>query len=167
MKRLTVFSFALLVISSGACADALTAAGVSRDIDAHGARSAVEALDRTGRFDKVLDRIASGQSAWIQLAPRLAKGTDAGNSAELGVALAQALPKNPQAVLAVLDGGPIIGADTVCAVPFIEPAPDEVTAYLSSAVAAVKSVRTSARSASKAACLAALEQAQADSNAVQ
>lgn len=167
MKHLAIFSFALLVFPGVACADTLTAANVSHDLDIVGAKSTVNTLDRTGRFDKVLDRIAAGQSVWIQLAPRLAKGTDAGHSTGLTVALAQALPRNPQAVLAVLDDGPVIGADAVCSAPFIEPAPDEVSAYLGSAIAAVKGVRMSARFASKTACLAALEQARADSQATQ
>jgi hypothetical protein len=167
MKSLFASGFVLLFTCGVACAGALNATSVSRDIEVHGAKAAVKTLDRMGRFDAVLDHIAAGQSAWIQLAPRLAKGTDAGHSTGLTVALAQALPKNPAAVLAVLDDGPITGTDSVCAAPFIEPAPDEISTYLGSAITAVKSVRGSARLKSKAPCLAALEQIQAESREAQ
>ncbi|GAB2869652.1 hypothetical protein GCM10027093_01710 [Paraburkholderia jirisanensis] len=163
MKRITIFSLALPLISSVVHAGPLTPAAVSLDIDTYGAKSTVANLDRTGRFGRILDRIAAGQSEWIQLAPRLAKGTDAGNSAELTIALAQALPKNPDAVLTVLDGTPITNFDAVCGVPFIEPSPDDVLTYLGSTIAAVKSAQKSVHTNSKAACLVALERAKADS----
>jgi hypothetical protein len=161
MKRAVLLTFTLLPLAVAAQAEPISAAQIGRNIHAQGARPVVQSLDRTHRFDSVLDRIASGSGAWVRLAPQLAKGTDAGDSFGLTVALAEALPKNPAAVLAVLDDGPVTGANVVCAVPFVEPAPGVVQTYLDKAIPAVKGVRPSAQTASVGACLDALHHAKA------
>lgn len=70
------------------------------DIQVLGPQSVVISLNHKGLFNRVLDEISSENTEWIQLAPQLAKATDAGDSEGLTVALAGALPKNPKAVLA-------------------------------------------------------------------
>ncbi len=165
MKPLFYSGFALFALAGVAQAQALTPAQISQDIDLHGAKSAIQTLDHAKRFDTVLSRIASGKAAWIRLAPDLATGTDAGNSTGLSVALARALPRNPRVVLEVLDSGPVIGADAVCGLPFIEPTPSEVATYLNKAIPAVTRVPESNQFPQRAACLGALAQAKESSTA--
>jgi hypothetical protein len=159
MKHLRYFAFSLTMLSAAAQAEAFTSSQILQDIRSHGAKSAVQTLDHAGRFDTVLSRIASGKADWIRLAPDLAKGTDAGNSTGLSIALAKALPRNPRTVVKVLRDDPVIGADSVCGLPFIEPTPSEVTTYLSKAIPAVISVPKSEQFPQRTACLAALTQA--------
>jgi hypothetical protein len=153
----------LIAWSCIAHATTISPAQISSDIALRGANAIVQNLYSAGLFDQVLDDIAAGQSAWIQLAPDLAKGTDAGTSEGLIVALAHALPKNPKAVLKVLDDGPVINAQAVCGVPFIEPTSEEIAIYLKHAIPAVKAVKKSAPFPSRASCLKALLQAKKDS----
>src|SRR5689334_574509 len=92
----------LLTAAFASAAAAPTPTSVLRMIDARGARRTVRALDRDGehtRVGAVLDRIASGDRRWLALVPRLAPGTDAGTAEGLRIAVAQALPRNPRAVL--------------------------------------------------------------------
>jgi len=130
------------------------------DIRQHGAGATVHSLDRNGKFDKVLDRIASGNVAWVRLAPGLARGTDAGDSTGLTVALARALPRNPAAVLAALDEGPVIGPEAVCGVPFIEPSSKEIREYLDVAIPAVTRIEPSVRVPHRSSCVDALHRVQ-------
>jgi hypothetical protein len=151
---------ALLVGATSALAGALTPGQIEQSIRSHGARQTVQSLERRKQFDAVLDRIATGNTAWVEIAPALAKGTDAGSAEGLTVALATALPKNPPAVLAVLDDGPVTGAQAVCGLPFIEPGQKEATDYLARAIPAVAAVADSPRVPRRAACLDALRRAQ-------
>ncbi|MDR5823384.1 hypothetical protein [Caballeronia sp. LZ043] len=135
-------SLACALLAS-ACASAQVAPDAARiagEIETQGARPAVASLDRDGQFDAVLESIATGNAAWVELAPRLAQGTDASASIGLTIALATALPKNPAAVLRVLDDGPVLGTSAVCGAPFIEPSPGEVKAYLDRTIPAVTDV---------------------------
>jgi hypothetical protein len=124
----------------------------------NGARRTVSALDRNGQFDTVLDRIATGDTAWVKLAPRLAQGTDASDSGGVAVALATALPKNPTAVLRVLDDGPVLGTSVVCGAPFIEPEPHEMKSYLELAIPAVSAVPAGDHTVRRASCLKRLDE---------
>jgi hypothetical protein len=83
--------------------------------------------------------VASGDADWVALAPLVAPGTDAGASEGLSIALADALPKAPDAVLGVLTeggGGPLDVA-RVCSAPFIEDTPKHHVAYVQAAVKAL------------------------------
>jgi hypothetical protein len=157
MKRLLGCALTVLVVAAPAIAQPLTPSQIARNIQANGARATVQSLTRKGQFDAVLSKIASGNAAWVRISPELAKGTDAGDSTGLSVALAKALPKNPRAVLAVLDDGPVSGASVVCGVPFIEPTPAEVKNYLNRAIPAVKRTPDSERLPQRTPCLRALE----------
>lgn len=153
---------ASVLVLSGACyAATLNPVQLAADMRLQGPTAVVQTLDRSGRLDAVLTSIASGNTAWVGLAPELSKGTDAGASTGLGVALATALPKNPQAVLQVLDDGPVMRADIVCGVPFVEPTRRSVSAYLRRAIPAVTRVSPAKDFAQRRACLEALNRAKA------
>jgi hypothetical protein len=123
-----------------------------------GPQVTVRRLVAEHRWEAVLDRMGSGEAAWIALAPQLAPGTDAGSAEGLGVALAAALPKDPAAVLRAIDpqDGVVLGAHRVCASPFIEPKPEFVAHYRREALAAVSGVREPKLRAVRDACLAVL-----------
>jgi len=160
MNRATFLVFALLVGATSAVAGTPTPHQVDQSIRTHGARQTVRSLEARKQFDAVLDRISTGNVAWVGLAPALAKGTDAGDSEGLTVALATALPKNPGAVMAILDDGSIIGVNAVCGLPFIEPTHQEANDYLARAIPAVTAVAPSSRVPRRTACLDALHRAQ-------
>jgi hypothetical protein len=151
---------ALLVSAASACAEGPDAAKIGRDIDVKGARSTVASMDHQQQYDALLANVASGDPLWVRLAGRLAPGTDASDSIGLTIALAKALPKNPDAVLRVLDSGPVVGTDAVCGVPFIEQAPDEMRAYLKQAIPAVARVADSVTLPQRSACLSRLRKAE-------
>ncbi|THD62944.1 hypothetical protein [Phenylobacterium sp.] len=132
---------------------------VRASIEREGAAATVNRLNRAGQWDVILDGMANGEPAWIAIAPLLAEGTDAGPSEGLGIALAQALPRAPAAVLHVLDpkDGPVLGASRVCSIPFVEPKPGVVEAYKPKAIAAVQAVRSPRLRWAREACLAALK----------
>jgi hypothetical protein len=158
MKNIAYLGGLLLAWSCISHAATLTPAEISSEIELHGAKAVVQKLYSAGLFDQVLDDIAAGQSAWIQLAPGLARGTDAGTSEGLIIALAHALPNNPKAVLEVLDTGSVISAHAVCGVPFIEPTPQEIAAYLERAIPAVEAVQESTQFPMREDCLQVLLQ---------
>ncbi len=139
-----------------------TATRVETSIRQHGAAATIARLWGKGgwpsQWDWVIDRMGDGNAGWIALAPKLAPGSDAGSSEDLGIALAFALPKNPRAVLAALDlgNGIVLGADRVCGAPFIEDTVKDIPAYRRRAIRAVKAVSNPHLKMAKTACLTAL-----------
>jgi hypothetical protein len=156
---------ALLVCHAGAVVAAgsgLTAAEISAEIDAKGAKAVINRLatanvDAMGRSDwsRAMDQIWNGRLAYIALAPKLAQGADSGPADDLGIALARALPVAPAAVLRVIDrhNGPVLGVGRVCGAPFIEPAAKDVSGYLRAARSAVDEVDAPRLQQVKAGCL--------------
>jgi hypothetical protein len=132
---------------------------VRASLERDGPAATVKRLTDAKQWNAVLDGIGRGEAGWIAIAPLLAKGTDAGTAEGLGIALAEALPRAPGAVLHVLDrgDGPVLGASRVCSAPFLEPKPGVVEAYRPKAIAAVTSIRAPSLRAARDACLSALK----------
>lgn len=147
-----------LALGGVACAatPVITPERVAASIEKQGAQAFLASLDET-TIDTLLDRIGSGQRAWVALTPRLAPGADGANAEGLGIALAYALPKNATAVLGAVDpiegDGHILAVSRVCGVPFIDEPPHR---YRQDALVAVKAVKEQALQAVKARCLAKL-----------
>jgi hypothetical protein len=117
----------------------------------------VDRLWKSGDYSRVLDHIDTGASAWVALAPKLAPGTDAGSAEGLAIALAYALPKNPRAVLSVLDpDSKVIAPANVCSAPFIEDAVNDIPGYVRRAKAAVSRVTALRLREIRTGCLAEL-----------
>ena len=152
-----------LVLAVGAAQAALplTPGRIAASIRQRGPEATIAALAKADQWDQVADRIGSGDGRWIALAPQLAPGSDAGSAEDLGISLAYALPKNPRAVLAVLDpaNGHVIGADRVCSIPFIEDTVRDRPAYRRRALRAVGGVTDPALGRARAACVAELKEA--------
>lgn len=133
-------------------------AAIAAQVRHDGAKATVAALNRSQQWDAVMARMQDGTSAWLALAPLLAAGTDAGPSEELGISLAYALPRNAEAVLAVLDpgDGPVLGVGRVCGLPFVEETTARLAAYRRRAIRAVRRVADPRLASARAACLARL-----------
>jgi hypothetical protein len=135
-----------------------TPAQVTASLARYGARDTVSALFDQHRWDYVADEIAKGGAVWIDLAVKLAPGTDAGTAEELPIVLAFALPLNAPAVLAAVQGGAFDVGD-ICGAPFIEDTVKDLPAYIRRATAAVAKVSDPALSATRTACLQTLAKA--------
>lgn len=158
MRRAFLFALALSVVCSAANAAAQkTPAVIAKQINDEGAKATVNGMSES-EWDGVLKNIDSGNAAWVALVPKLAEGTDAGTSEDLGIGLAYALPKNAKAVLSAIDpsNGPVLGVGRVCSVPFIEGTIKSVPAYIRSAKAALSKVHDPALQDIKKACLSEL-----------
>ncbi len=110
-----------------------------------GPARAVAEMTANGDWGRVVARISSGDVAAIGLVRELAKGTDAGTSEELTISLAEALPKAPRHVLAVLtpDRNSTLSYGRVCSAPFIEDSSRHQRAYKAAALRAVGRVSRS------------------------
>jgi hypothetical protein len=144
-------------VLAGANAPQTSPAVLVKQIDEQGAKATVTSMSES-QWDAVLDRVDSGSPEWVALVPKLAKGTDGGNSEDLGIGLAYALPKNPKAVLKAIDpdNGPVLGVSRVCSAPFIEDTVPDIPGYIKHAKAALNKVHDPALQDIKKACLAEL-----------
>lgn len=146
---------------------AITPKSVERMIDRYGARQTVQKLTKQdpndtksefGKFDVVLDGVASGDPRWLALVTKIYPGTDAGAAESLPIVVAQALPKNPAAVLRFFASSSWLRK--VCGYPMIEPTEKEMRAYFKAALPAVRAVREPALQRAKKVCLTELIKAQ-------
>ena len=146
------------LIATAAWARSLSPTDVEQRINQYGAAQAVRELDSNGDYDVILNQIQNGSGQWIGIAPQLALGADAGAAEDLGIALAFALPKNPEAVLSIIDvrDGPVLGVHRVCGVPFIEGSVSDVHPYITRSLTAVNRVRRPELARVKQMCLDAL-----------
>lgn len=154
MIRMLGAGFALVFTTFAACAQTFTPASLSQQIDHLGAKAAANSMTDS-QWEHFLEEVGNGKPAWIAVVPRLAPGTDAGNAESLGIGLAFALPKNPDAVLSAIDpkDGHVIGVTRVCSAPFIEGTMDDIPGYIHQATAALNSVTNPALAHIKARCL--------------
>lgn len=114
-------------------------------------------MDSDLRFGRtVMDGIATGDSLWLEVARNLPLKS-ATVEANFAIALAAALPRNPDAVLALL--GPRAKVSQVCGIPFLGVSADRVVAYYDDAVAALARPRTSALAPVAESCTVALSSA--------
>jgi hypothetical protein len=162
-----MIAFLAAAVFAGQPPDSITSVAVGRMIDRRGAKRTVEKLTNIrpggsrsdfGAFDQVLDGIASGDARWLALVSRLAPGTDAGTAESLRIVVAEALPRNPAAVLGLIEKDP--SWRDACGYPMIEPTRQEARAYFKAAIPAVKSVHDPALQAARRVCLSELLKAQ-------
>jgi hypothetical protein len=160
-----IAALAFHISAASAAAPVPSAAALNAEIDAKGAKEVVNRLNRAhpdsnGQNDwsRVTDQMWMGRAAYIKLAPKLAPGTDAGSSEDLGISLAHALPLAPITVLRATDlkDGPTLGVSRVCGVPFIENTVKDIAGYIHAAQLALGKVATPELQAVKAACLTQL-----------
>jgi hypothetical protein len=116
-----------------------------------------ERIDSDVQFGQtVMAGIATGDSLWLEVARNLPLKS-ASAEASFAIALAGALPKNPDAVLEML--GKKSRVTDVCGMPFLEATPEIVTAYYDSAASALARPRAPSFAPVALQCAAALDSA--------
>jgi hypothetical protein len=103
-----------------------------------------------------MNGIESGDSAWLEIADKITPASGAA-AASLAIALASALPRSPERVLALL--GPKYPVEDVCDIPFLKPEPALITSYHDAAAAALGKVPGGPLTRVRDACVAELDRA--------
>lgn len=130
--------------SEAQTADLITIATLRNTIQKYGPRNVVNQLNKGEGQDwlQIEAYISNGDAQWIALASELYSGTDASTSEGLILALAEALPKNPGAVLKLENT--VISLKRICSLPFIEPEDAFIERYVVDTMTALDSVQDSA-----------------------
>jgi hypothetical protein len=150
------------VAAALACADTeVTPLGapqlVLSEIRLGGAERVASRIDDDLRFGQtVMNGIASGDSLWLEVA-RLLELKSAAAEASFAIALAGALPKNPDAVLALI--GPRAEVADVCGMPFVDATAAAVNSYYDSSSAALGRPRAPRYGRVAGQCASALDSA--------
>jgi hypothetical protein len=158
----SVFVGLVLSVTVFTAAQVPSPAALRAEIDAKGPKEVVDRLwnspqDSKGQneWDRVTEQMWMGRAAYIALAPKLAPGTDAWPSEDLGISLAHALPLAPNIVLRAIDpkNGPVLGVSRVCGVPFIEDTVKDLPGYIREAKSRVGNVTAPELQTVKVVCL--------------
>jgi hypothetical protein len=130
----------------------VSAAEAHAMLASQGPRQTVAALWGEGEdsgFESATRGIAMGDPAWLELAPRLAPGLDAGASTSFAMAMQDALTTNAEGSLRLMSqtggGG--------CTYESYEAPPEQGRAFYAAAIPAVEAVNDTALEALKAECL--------------
>jgi hypothetical protein len=127
------------------------------EIKLGGGPNVAKRIDADEGFGRaVLNGIATGDSAWLDVAEKLTPAS-ASAEASLSIALASALPRSPRRVLALL--GPKYPVEEVCAIPFLKPESTLITTYHDEAVAALNRVDSASLVKVRDDCRTALDEA--------
>jgi hypothetical protein len=155
---------ALILGAAVACKDtAWTPRGsaevVLSEIKLGGAATVAKRIDADESFGRsVMNGVETGDSAWLQVAANITPASGAA-AASLSIALASALPRSPERVLALL--GPKYPVEDVCGIPFLKPDSTLVVSYHDEAVAALGRVRSVPLTQVRDACRFELDSARA------
>jgi hypothetical protein len=110
-----------------------------------GARRTLAIWLKDGTFDRVLDRVETGESDWLHVAVAIRRATDAGYSEMLSLSTGIALAKHPAEVLSIWVTH--YGVEGTCGYPDIsDPRTDSVkkaVAYVDARAQAVRDIHTS------------------------
>jgi hypothetical protein len=146
MKTLTTILVALALASPVALATdgtSFSPQALLGRIAKEGGHKVLEDLwEGDGDFGRVTAGIESGEPSWLKVAVALRPFSDAGASLSLDYAVARALPKAPDRVMALVGHG--FAMEDICTSPFIEPDPGIAEAYERQAMAALSKVKVPA-----------------------
>lgn len=130
---------------------------VLSEIKLGGARNVSKRIDTDENFGRsVLNGVATGDTLWLEVADKVTPPSAPGQ-ASLAIALATALPKAPNRVLALL--GEKYPLEQVCGIPFLRADSAEVIGYHDSASTALDRVTAPTLTAKSVRCRAALDEA--------
>jgi hypothetical protein len=130
---------------------------VLSEIKLGGAANVAKRIDADESFGRsLMNGIETGDSAWLQVAANITPASGAA-AASLSIALASALPRSPERVLALL--GPRYPVEDVCGIPFLKPDSTLVVSYHDETVAALGRVRSVALTPVRDACRLELDSA--------
>ncbi len=159
MKRMIAIA-ALLGVYSLSQAATLSAASVLASVQHSGAKTTIADLDRREQWQVVTDMIATGDTTWIGLVPKLTPGSDEMTADDLALSLSYALPKNGPAVLSALSLEHVINSSQVCSMPFPDDIVKDRPAYKRQALQVLDAVQDPTLAQTKAACMATLKRAE-------
>ena len=152
----------VMIAAAGACKDTPWTPGgssevVLSEIKLGHAADVAKRIDADESFGRsVMNGIETGDSSWLDVADKITPASGAA-AASFSIALASALPRAPDRVLALL--GPKYPVDDVCGIPFLRPDSTRVVTYHDEAVAALARVRRAPLFPVRDACRAVLDQA--------
>jgi hypothetical protein len=155
---------ALVLGAAVACKDTAwtprgSAEEVLSEIKLGGAANVAKRIDADESFGRsVMNGVETGDSAWLQVAAGITPASGAAE-ASLSIALASALPRAPERVLALL--GPKYPVEDVCGIPFLRPDSTLVVSYHDEAVTALGRVRSVPLTPVRDACRLELDSARA------
>jgi hypothetical protein len=130
---------------------------VLSEIKLGGVPAVAKRIDTDPTFaESVTGGIASGDSAWIEVARAITPASSAAE-ASLNIALASALERAPARVLPLLSKK--YSLEEVCGIPFLEADSIRIREYHDSASESVRSVRDSTLTRLRDECLANLDDA--------
>ncbi|HDS1136995.1 TPA: hypothetical protein QDZ75_004578 [Stenotrophomonas maltophilia] len=154
MRNMAVHLLALALASPAAvAADGPSAQAVLNRIANEGGRKVLWDLWEHQRdFEQVTSGIESGDPSWLKVAAALKPYSDAGASLSINYAVARALPKAPERVLALTTHG--FKVEDICTSPFIEPDPGVAEAYERRTLAALSRMKGAALAPVAAECAA-------------
>jgi len=132
---------------------------VLAEIKLGGPAKVARRIDSDESFGRsVMNGIATGDSTWLDVAGSLTPASAAG-AATFAIALATALPRSPDRVLALL--GPSYPVEEVCGIPFLKADSALVLSYHDEAIGALGLVRSATLTKNREMCRVALDQARA------
>jgi hypothetical protein len=164
LNALEIISACLMSAVASACKDSgWTSRGsaelVLSEIKLGGAANVARRIDADASFGRsVMSGIATGDSAWLDVAGSLTPASAAAE-ASLSIALASALPRAPDRVLALL--GPKYHVEDVCNIPFLETESTVVTSYHDQAAVALDRVQSASLLKIRDGCRSTLDRARA------
>ncbi len=158
---MTAVAWLSMIAATGCRDSAWTPMGgaevVLSEINLGGAAEVSKRIDSDENFGRsVMNGIATGDSLWLQVADKLTPASAAAE-ATMSIALASALPRSPDKVLALV--GDKYPVEEVCGIPFLKGDSALVNTYHDEAVAALGRARTATLSSTRDACRAALDDA--------
>lgn len=109
----------------------------------------------SGLWSELLRHISDGETGWIIYVPLFISGTEAGQATQLSIALAEALPKNPHAVLSLEYS--FVSLRRVCSLPFIDPDKAFIRQYLQDVTRAMQDINDPYMKPDKDICLGRLK----------
>jgi len=160
MNRVSFFCVLMGLMCGYVQAAELEPVEIEASIQHSGAKSTITDLIRREQWETVTDMIDTGDSAWIALVPKLARGADELATDELAISLAYALPKNAPSVLNALSLEHVVSIERVCSMPFADDIIKDRPAYKRMAMRALDQVKDSDVSRTKLDCLDFLKRAQ-------
>jgi hypothetical protein len=152
----------LSIIAATACKDSAwtpmgSAEVVLSEIKLGGAPNVSKRIDSDENFGRsLMSGIATGDSLWLQVADKITPASAAAE-ATMSIALATALTRSPEKVLALV--GDRYPVEEVCGIPFLKGDSAVVTTYHDEAIAALGRVRAVSLVSGRDACRAALDDA--------
>lgn len=121
----------------------LTPQQLTQQITAQGPEAVIATLyaHNEHQWRRVMEEIGKGESDWLNVASRLAPGSDADSAESLATAVATAIPHNPAGVLAILDdNAPPLNTRDVCGLPFYTLSEPQLDHYIVAAIRALYKV---------------------------